>query len=146
MRAARVVRWGLVCGLLIGSFHGCRTADPIIELDELRHRVAQLRSTVESRLVTDALISASGLEGAPIVVGMRTERLRELLTAVATRYLDNVQLDLHPRTAVQEGDEVRVNLGFVNVSAGRWDLKVTIEQLQARLSAGQPEISIEDDG
>ncbi len=121
----------LACG---GSRASTRAA---AELQALRAEVGALGDSAALRFRGDTLLaSMQGDSTSDIALGLRVETLREILSSAASQYLDDVRLHLRPNVVVRAGDEVRVRVGPVNVFAGRWDLAVTVQRVDALLSAG----------
>lgn len=112
------------------------------EMETLRRRVAEARATVEERPAPGTDLSGSGVADAELVVRLRTPLLLRVVESVAALYLDEVVLDLRPDVTVRESEEVQVDLGPLRVTAGEWVLRVRIEEILARLQAGQPQVAV----
>jgi hypothetical protein len=104
-------------------------------LERLRDEVRALTDSAAARSRADGWTVAVDGDSALIAVGIRTAALEEILSAAASRYLDDVRLHLDLDVVVSAGDEVRVRAGPVNAFAGRWELAVTVRRVDAVLSA-----------
>ncbi len=137
---------GLAVALLAG---GCGSSGARSEPDEalaaVRQQVAALRSAVDTRLDPEIMLAGEALEAADVVVRLRVGMLQELLTVVASQYLDDVQLHFSPGTVALEDNEVRTRIGPIRVRAGRWTLHVSINDIRATLRAGEPTITVDSD-
>lgn len=106
-------------------------------LDALRAEVRALSDSASVRFHADTLLTTTqGDRLSVVAVGLRVETLREILSSTASHYLDDVRLHLRLNAVVRAGDEVRVRVGPVNAFAGRWDLAVTVQRVDAVLRAG----------
>lgn len=114
------------------------------DLDTLRAEVRDLAETAAQRTGGDEVGDGDGGDASVITVGVRIETLREILSSAASHYLDEVRLHLRLNATVRAGDEVRVRVGPANVTVGRWDLAVTVQRVDALLSAGAIEIAAAD--
>jgi hypothetical protein len=127
---------------------GCTRTDPdrsAEQLDALRAEVRSLGAVASQRFLEDPLMAASGDVGEDMIaVGVRVATLREMLRVAASHYLDDVRLHVDMNAVVRKSDAVRVRVGPVNATAGRWDLAVTVQRLDALLRAGTIEISVGD--
>jgi hypothetical protein len=127
------------------AFGGCGRSDDAratAELEALRAEVAGLRAQAAAFLEADSLVDgANGGVDAALVVGLRLTMVRDVLAGAAERYLGSVQLHLRPNVVVRTGDEVRIRAGPLDVSAGHWDLAVTIRRIDALLEAGRIDLA-----
>jgi hypothetical protein len=133
-----------VSAWLLAGAGGCGGRDEeraLRELQALRDQVAALRDSAAARFQADT--SFAGAAGDTVVaVGLRVTSAGEILARAATEYLDGVRLHLRPNAIVRAGSEVRRRIGPVNARAGRWDLEVTIQRVDALLHAGELELTV----
>jgi hypothetical protein len=122
---------------------GCGRGDrqPARELQALRAEVGALRDSAEARFRADTLLAAAPADSA-VAVGLRVASTGEILAHAAAEYLNGVRLHLRPDAVVRAGSEVRHQIGPLNLRAGRWDLAVTIQRVDAVLHAGQLELAV----
>jgi hypothetical protein len=123
----------------------CARRDSTAAEAELMTLRAEVRSLVDSaalRLGADTLSEADTVS--IIAVAVRVETLQEILSMAASHYLDDVRLHLRLNVVVRAGDEVRVRVGPANVRAGRWDLAVTVQRVDALLRAGVIDVAVGD--
>ena len=119
-----------------------RAPDP--SLDALRAEVDALREEVDGRLAGDSLVqTVRGLEG-DAVVGLSTGLVTRVLHVVTEAYLDDVRLHVDPGVVVREGDDVHVSVGPLEVRAGRWDVRVEVERIRARIRADTVLLAVAD--
>lgn len=142
MRPARLV----TTLLLAAAVPACRSPEAATDLSALRAEVAALRDSATARPLPDAALAAAGMDSADVVVGLGTATLRAVLASAATRYLDDVRLHLHRDVVVTTEDQVRIGVGPLRVSAGTWRLAVTLERIDARLSADSVILASADSG
>jgi hypothetical protein len=125
----------------------CSRGDPAraaADLEALRAEVRDLAGSAALRTGTGAVVESDDGAASVIAVGVRVETLREIVSSAASHYLDEVQLHLRLNAVVRAGDDVRVRAGPATVTAGRWDLAVTVQRVDAVLSAGAIEITAAD--
>jgi hypothetical protein len=77
-----------------------------------------------------------------IAVGLRVATVGDVLSKAAVRYLTDVRLHLRPNVVVRRGNDVAVSVGPVRVTAGSWELAVTILRVDATLSAESIELAV----
>jgi hypothetical protein len=136
MRAAAVPMLALVLA-------GACTRAPEPAADELAALRAEVRALADSaalRFGDDGAFADDDTVASVIAVGVRIETLREILSSAAAHYLNDVRLHLRLNTVVRAGDQVRVRVGPATVTAGRWDLAVTVQRVDATLRAGAIEV------
>ena len=126
---------------------GCTVHD-VTEADrgigELRAEVAALRTKAGAWLEQDTMLTSVVGDTNAIAVGLRVATVRDVLTSTASRYLTGVRLHLRPNVVVAESDTVRVGVGPLRVNAGSWELAVTIQRVEALLSAGSIDVAVGD--
>lgn len=136
------------CALALLTTFGCTQQDATrmaAELESLRAEVRALGDSAALRVRADtAVASFQDDSTSRIAVGLRVETLREIVSSAAAHYLDDVRLHLRLDVVVRAGDEVRVRVGPVNAYAGRWDLAVTVQRVDALLRAGAIDIVVGD--
>lgn len=129
------------CGVALFLFSSCAGPDEArvaAELDALRAEVASLRAAAAATFEADPGLSApDGSAADEVVVALHVGMVRDVIGSAASRYLNDVRLHIRPDVVVRAGDEVRVRVGPINAYAGRWDLAVTIQRIDAVLQAGR---------
>jgi hypothetical protein len=126
-----------MCGAALVA--ACGRHDPATaaaELATLRAEVRELGDSATSRFREDGLFPVGDDSVSTLGVGVRVETLREILSGAAAHYLDDVRLHLRLDVLLRAGDDVRVRVGPATVTAGRWDLAVTVQRGDALLRAG----------
>lgn len=132
--------------LAFAAAAGCRAErnDETVALDELRAEVATLRTAAAARLQPDSATEAILAEGGDIVVGLRTDVVRAVLSHAAGRYLADVRLHLRDDVIVTEEEEVKVRIGPIRPSVGSWKLALTISRIDGRMSADSLQLTFAD--
>jgi hypothetical protein len=135
------LRWAALtatmCGAVLAAAcarHDATTA--AAELATLRAEVRALADSAALRFADDELFPPGDDSTSTIGVGVRVATLREILSGAAAHYLDDVRLHLRLNAVVRAGDDVRVRFGPATITAGRWDLAVTVQRVDALLRAG----------
>jgi hypothetical protein len=126
---------------------GCDRRNPAggeAELASLREEVRALSDSASARFRADAWQPAVHSGADLIAVGLRVDALRDILASAASQYLSDVRLHLRLDVVVRAGDEVRVRVGPVTALAGRWDLAVTVQRVDALLRAGSIDLTASD--
>jgi hypothetical protein len=113
-------------------------------LVQLRADVAALRDSAAVRFQADSLISTVMADTGMIAVGLRVATVRDLLSGTAARYLADVRLHLKLNEVVRDSGVVRTGIGPLRVTAGRWDLAVTIQRVEARMNATSINLVVTD--
>lgn len=133
------------CAVSLAAAGGCTASDELraaAELDALRAEVAVLRAASAAAFESDPGLSApAGSAHDAVVVALSVDMVRDVLGSAAARYLDRVRLHIRPDVVVRAGDEVRVRAGPITAYAGRWDLAVTIQRIDAVLQAGHVDLA-----
>lgn len=125
----------------------CNRSDPVraaAELDALRAEVRAMEDSVRTRFTYAAPFDDAADSASTVAVGVRVETLGAILSGAAAHYLDDVRLHLRLDVVVRAGDEVRARVGPATVTAGRWDLAVTVQRVDATLRAGAIAIAATD--
>lgn len=154
-RAVRRSKALLAVGLVVlAGVAGCgspgdgagrpRPASDRAETEALRSEVERLRREVDARLAEDSLVRRAREVEGDVTVGLSTELVTRMLHATTLTYLDDVRLHITPEVVVRESEQVRVSLGPIEVPAGRWDLTVTVERIDARLAVDTVELAVAD--
>lgn len=129
---------------LAGTLGGCRSAEPAPPLEALRAEVAALREQAAGVIQDDTLPGAGRADSGALYVGLATPMLRSVLSEAARAYLQDVRLHVQPDAVARAGDEVRVRAGPIGVTAGRWDLTVRVERVDALLGADSLSVTVAD--
>ena len=141
---ARRARRSLVLALLPASCTVFDLTDADPELDALRAEVAALRAGANSRLARDTMLANVVADSNAIAIGLRVAAVRDILSRAANRYLSDVRLHLRPNVVVNESDTVAARLGPLRIEAGTWEVAVTIQRVNALLSAESIEVAVTD--
>jgi hypothetical protein len=139
---SKALRVALAC---VAACAACARQDPAAAEAELMALREEVRSLADSAALRQEGIESSDTDTvSTIAIALRVETLREILSFAAASYLDDVRLHLNLDVVVRAGDEVRVQVGPANVRAGRWDLAVTVQRVDALLRAGRIEVAVGD--
>ena len=146
MRMRRLGWIFVLSGIVLKDSTGAPVRPVVTEeqLADLRAEVRALRADAIARFQADTLLAAVVEQPNAIVVGLRVATVREILSNAAARYLSAVRLHLRLNEVVREQDDVRVRIGPVRVNAGRWELAVTIQRVDALLSARSIDLVVTD--
>lgn len=115
-----------------------------IPLDSLRSEVEALRDSLAFRLADDSLVRAVSADTGHILLGLSVPFVERVIHSATRIYLDDVRLHLEPDLVVREEDEVKVKLGPVRITAGRWSLRVTVRRIEVLLRADTLELAVAD--
>ncbi len=110
----------------------------------LRAEVEALRERLKARLAEDSLVQRIAADTADVLIGIRTPLLQQIMAAGTRSYLGRVQLHLEPDLVIHESESVGLRLGPVMLKAGEWRVQVTIERLEAVLSADTVSLAVAD--
>ena len=113
-------------------------------LDSLRADVDALREEIDGRVARDSLVQAVRVLEGDAVVGLSTGLVTRMLHVVTQAYLDDVRLHVAPDVVVREGDDVHLSVGPLEVRAGRWDVRVEVERIRARIAADSVLLAVSD--
>lgn len=135
------MRRGVTLALLLaaGFACACRRGDHA-KPQELRAQIASLekeRTALRGKL--DALLESSPLfEGMPsqaVRVGVPTALARDLITRVATGFVDRITLELRNLTVRKSGTVKRI------VTLGEYQLDVKLRKITGNLKTGTPQLT-----
>lgn len=145
MTLATTLRITLTCLATLVTV-GCRVERTGEEatLATLRAEVASLQLAAAGRLRPDSTMDAILAEGEAVVIGLRTQVVRDILSHAAVRYLADVRLHLHEDVVVTEEDDVRVRIGPIRPNVGQWRLVLTIRRIDARMTAESVQLTVSD--
>lgn len=139
------MRRGAALALLLaaGLACGCRRGDRASP-QELRAQIASLekeRTALRGKL--DALLESSplfeGMPNQPIRVGVPTVLARDLITRVATGFVDRITLELRNITVRKSGTIKRI------VTLGEYQLDVRLRKITGNLKTGTPQLTFGGD-
>jgi len=135
-----VRRAGAAVLLLAATLGGCtraseRAAAVRAENDVLHRRLDQL-------LGKDPLVSAVSARKGDVHVTIQSSLVRDLVKAVARRYLDRVELDLPLEKTVHETGTLKKGTFLGKMKAGDWDVTVVIHRVRGVLAAGEPQLLV----
>lgn len=111
-------------------------------LDSLQAEVRRLRAEANERLAGDSLVGDVVEGEGDVVIGLSTGLVTRVIDAATRTYLHEVRLHLEPGVAVEEGEEVKVRVGPVRISAGRWTVRVVVDRIDAVLTADTVELTV----
>ncbi len=138
------------CGLawILAVATGAASCAPAPSEDALRTLQREVGRLQDSLAATGrdvgSLLADAHAGRDDLVIGLGTPMLTEVLTAAADAYLGNVRLHLRHPAVVKAGDDVRVHIGPLNPTVGRWTLNLTIERIDAVLRADSVLIAVPD--
>jgi hypothetical protein len=131
-------------GLVLVCALGCGrdSAPPAADLASTDARLSSLRRRLEERIgrephVQEVVALAAQSE---IVVGLHSGLVKDLVSEVARRYLDEVALDLSLEQPVDERRTVEVSTPLGKVTAGEWRLRLTLHRVRGTLRARAPDV------
>ncbi len=117
--------------------------DPTIgnekRLAELRSTYDALHGRLEAATAKDPLVASAFADRGSVVVAIRSGLIEELAAKIATRYLDDVTVDLHDVKA-KGGGEVRRKTFLGHVKVGSWNVNVELGGMIGDLRAGTPRV------
>lgn len=109
-------------------------------------RLVALRDSLARRVEGDSLLARLASDSGDVLIGIRTDLVREIAAWMAGSYLDRVELHLSPDVVVEHGEDVKVRVGPLRVHAGDWRVFVTIRSIRSTLRVGAVRIGVGDPG
>ncbi len=149
--AGRAVRIGfggapgaLGLALLWGAVQACQPGErgspegevAITREGEPGPRLLALRDTLRDRIAGDTVLQRLAASEGDVLIGIRTEFVRQIGAWLAGSYLDRVRLHLSPDLVVEHEDDVKVKIGPIGVHAGKWSVRVSFRSIRADLRVG----------
>jgi hypothetical protein len=129
----------------IGLLAACRTPPA----GERAQRVVQLTARQEAlwtafndKVAGDPVLAATLADEGEVVLALRRPLLQAMVTEVARRYLDRVELDLALGAKVDASGELKVKTRVGEINAGTWTVNLVIEHVRGVLRAQQPTVSL----
>jgi hypothetical protein len=113
------------------------------ELATMRQRHARRHQQLEAVLAKDPIVAAAGRVSDDIVLVLRSDAARELLDAVADRYLSHVAIEL-PHLEVHERKQMDKDTFLGRIDLGTWTADFDIDGIEGELEAGRPTIRFEE--
>jgi hypothetical protein len=139
---------GWLLAVLAATAAGCRgrsAVDHAHRVAELTARQERLWTTFNERVAGDPLLGAALADEGEVLLALRRPLLQGMVTEVARRYLDRVELDLDLDAKVKAGGELKVKTLVGQVNAGTWTVDLDIGQVRGVLRAQQPQVSLAGD-
>jgi hypothetical protein len=120
--------------------------------EEHAHRVAQLTARQEQlwmvfneKVAGDPILAAALADEGEVILALRRPLLQGMVTEVARRYLDRVELDLDLGAKVKASGELKVKTMVGLLNAGVWTVDLDIGRVHGVLRAQQPTVSLSGD-
>lgn len=127
---------------------GCRRDEDSARagrLAVLQKRQQELFEQVNARVETDPVLSKAVANEGDVLVGIRSGLLKDLVTAVATQYLDQVALDLRLEARVAADGEIHVKKAILgDITAGTWKVNLVVHRVSGVLGAQTPAVDMKD--
>jgi hypothetical protein len=101
-----------------------------------------LHRRLDELLGRDPLVTAVAARKGDVHVAIQSALVRDLVKAVARRYLDRVELDLPLEKTVHETGTLQTGTFLGKVKAGEWDVTVVIHRVRGVLAAGEPQLLV----
>ena len=134
-----------VLPVLAGGGCGTSRADTRAEaLAALRIEVDRLAGAVAARFESDPAFLAIGPDSGDVVVRADTRLVEMMLREGTQAYLDSVSLHLTLDVEVGDRGEVRQSLRFFSLPVGSWEVRVTIQRIDATLHAEPVQLAVAD--
>ena len=140
MRPTLILGTALAASLLSAcGFRSDRGAPKRIEKLESEYR--QLHARFEKAAASEPLVASAFSDRGQVVLAIRSGLIEELAGSIASRYLDNVTVDLAEVNAHGSGQlDKKTFLGRVKL--GEWDVRVELGTMLGHLRAAQPVVSL----
>ena len=123
----------------------CRTpaaVDRAQRLSQLTARQEELWNTFNERVAADPLLTAALADEGEVLLTLRRPLLQGMVTEVARRYLDRVELDLALGAKVDATGELKVKTRLGEITAGVWTVNLVVEHVRGVLRAQQPTVAL----
>jgi hypothetical protein len=103
------------------------------------------RAEFAALAAADPVVTEALAQGGDVILGIRPALVQDVLSEVATHYLDRVALDLPLEKQVHDTHEVTVGTFLGKMNAGTWTLDVTIHRVRGLLRARAPSVAAAPD-
>ena len=135
------MRRALRAALVLAVLAGCRSkeADPT---PGLRAENDRLRVRLDELLGKDPLVGSVGARKGDVHLVIQSALVRDVVKAVARRYLDRVELDLQLEKTVHETGTLKTDTFLGKMKAGEWDVTAIIHRVRGVLAAGEPKLMV----
>jgi hypothetical protein len=131
--------------LAVGLAAACRLPTGEATDSERRADHERLRAEFARLAAQDAVVTEALAQGGDVVLGIRPALVEDVFREVATRYLDQVVLNLPLEKSIHESRELEVGTFLGKMKAGTWTLDVTIHRVHGRLRAQPPRVAVAAD-
>jgi hypothetical protein len=111
----------------------------------LKKHQEELYAQLSQRIEGDTIVSQALTNEGDILVGIRSGLLKDLITAVAVQYLDQVALDLALEAKVAAEGDIHVKKAIIgDVTAGTWKVNLVVHRVRGTLGARTPVVDMRD--
>lgn len=136
-----------LAALVLGS--GCARRDEDTaragRVATLKKRQQELFEQLNREIAKDPVLSQAVENEGDVLVGIRTGLLKDLVTAVATQYLDKVALDLKLEAKVAADGDIHVKKPLIGeITAGTWKVNLVVHRVNGVLGARTPDVDMKD--
>jgi hypothetical protein len=135
------VRRALGAALALAALAACRPSATDVAAG-LRAENDRLHQRLDELVGRDPLVAAVGARKGGVHLVIQSSLLRDLVKAVARRYLDRVELDLALEQTVHEEGTLKADTFLGKMKAGEWDVTVVIHRARGVLAAGEPRLLV----
>lgn len=147
MGSRRAAGMALILAILAGGVGACGRGggEPKANaqrLAELRRDHEALHDTLESLVAGDTLLVEAAADSGQVILALRETLMERLIQEVTLRYLNRVELHLAPNVQVEEGGEIKVKTFLGRITAGDWQVNLTIHRIRGVLRAKPPRLSV----
>lgn len=111
----------------------------------LTARQEALWTAFNEKVAGDPLLAAALADEGEVLLALRRPLLQGMVTEVASRYLDRVELDLALGAKVEATGEVKVKTRIGEIKAGVWTVNLVVHHVRGVLHAQPPTVSLEGD-
>lgn len=127
---------------------GCRSDEDSARagrVASLLKRQQQLFEQLNKQVEKDPVLSQAVANEGDVLIGIRGDLLKDLVTAVATQYLDQVALDLKLEAKVAAQGDIHVKKAILgDVTAGTWKINLVVHRVNGVLGAKTPLVDMKD--
>jgi hypothetical protein len=111
-------------------------------ISQLTSRQEQLWTAFNEKVAGDPLLAAALADEGEVLLALRRPLLQSMVTEVARRYLDRVELHLDLVAKVNASGDLKVKTPVGQINAGVWTVALDIEHVRGVLRARQPKVSL----
>jgi hypothetical protein len=131
--------------LLLPLLAACRAPADVARaqrIAELTARQEALWTAFNEKVAGDPLLAATLADEGEVLLALRRPLLQDMVTEVARRYLDRVELDLALGAKVDASGDLKVKTRLGEMNAGTWTVNLVIQRVRGVLRAQQPAVTL----